>query len=122
MKQTPRLELVTTGRSSAVRLHGLEQEPALEKMGRPTSDTETSLETSLTWTSITDVTSPTGLCPSEGLGYGRRPWDISQVRRLDPHESWLLMQGKSFSGRPDLTLDEAKVIFQHFDPMTRQPL
>lgn len=122
MKQTPRLELVTSGKNSAVSqgTHGCNT--PLRKMETPMSASETCLGSSLRWTSITDVTSPTGLCPSEGLGYGRKPWDVSQIKRLDPHESWLLMQGKSFSGRPDLTLDEAKVIFRHFDPATRQPL
>jgi len=53
-------------------------------------------------------------------GYGTAKWDPN-IKTLNPRENWLLMQAISFTGRREITVAEAKIIWQYYDPTTRQP-
>lgn len=65
------------------------------------------------------ATSQTEVSRSEVKGYGMGKWD-SGHKASNPKEDWLLMQAISFTGRQEITIEEAKILWQHFNPETRR--
>jgi hypothetical protein len=65
-------------------------------------------------------TQPTSPLPTEVVGYGVGPWDLTRSAPILPMDSWELYQAQSYLGRTNVTMEEAKALWKRVDVVSRK--
>ena len=67
-----------------------------------------------------DATSLTGQSQQPGSNYGWRPEAAKNQKSVREYESWLISQAQSYLGKRDVTLEEARELWDRVDINTRK--